>query len=158
MRLTFIGIYEPCEGKSFISSIKRLKVLDKKVLDKTVNNVQTGNGEVYQKHVLNGMNSGISGTVKAGDDCQDGNHQEEAVGIEIKSTNGCSDLIMAANMKNRGILVQPEWGVETDAAFCVIRKDENGKYKATLMKGSYLKFGEWKFETDSVVDVYETSF
>lgn len=175
---TFIGIYEPCEGESFISSVKRLEVLNKKVLDKTENKSQTGNDETYQKQVVNGINSGIPGTGKASDDCRneycqdtycqkghcyeevcyDDNFPDGAVGIEIKTANGCSDLIMAADMENKGIMVQQEWDVETDAAFCVIRKDKSDNYKVTLMKGSYLRFREWKLQLDNVVDVYETSF
>ena len=139
---TFIGIYEPCEGESFISSVKRLEVLNKEVLDKTENKSQTGNDEAYCQECH----------------CQDDYSQEGAVGVEIKTVNGCCDLIMLADMKNKGIMIQPEWDVETDAAFCAIRKDKKGNYKATIMNGSYLRFRDCKFQLDSVIDVYETSF
>ncbi|HCS76016.1 MAG TPA: hypothetical protein DIW17_19350 [Clostridiales bacterium] len=128
---TFTGIYEPCESRSSISSVKKLKVL----------NIKDGYGKEAADR--NGLE-----TVDI--------NKEDHVGIEVLSVNGCSDVIIAADMEAVGILYQPEWDIETDAAFCIIREDENKDYKITLMKGSYLKFKDWKLVLDGVTDIYET--
>lgn len=111
----FIGVFEPCEDKDVIDSMKKATILNKA-------------GEI----------------------------DTEAVGIEINTTDGCCDLIMAANAEDKNIMIQPEWDIETDAAFCIIRKYNDENIKVTLMKGSYLRYKSWEHKIDSVVDIYET--
>lgn len=81
---------------------------------------------------------------------------EGAVAIEIQSKNGCTDLILVADQQEKGIMIQPGWDVETDAALCLLRKEDGGRCKVTLMKGSYFRRGNWKIQLESAEDIYES--
>jgi len=55
-------------------------------------------------------------------------------------------------------MVQPEWDSETDAGFCIIRRNKDSSYNVTLMHGSYLRIKDRVLKLDKEVDLYETSF
>ncbi len=142
---TFIGVYEPYEGESIIGSIKRLAVINKEQsepIDKKGGKEQKESNRSCCRN----------------EPCQSGRLDGEAVGVEIRTNNGCCDLILAADMENKGIMVQPEWDAETDAGFCIIRRNKDSSYNVTLMHGSYLRIKDRVLKLDKEVDLYETSF
>jgi oligo-alginate lyase len=78
--------------------------------------------------------------------------------VEIHNKSGSTDLIIAADVKQKRILVQKEWDVETDASLCMVRRRSDGLYDVTMFKGSYFKCGRWSIKLDKEEDVYEASF
>ncbi len=75
--------------------------------------------------------------------------------VEIRTGNGTSDLFLAADLQDRRVMVQPEWGVETDAAILHVRKRADGRREVTLMDGSYLKYDDRVVRLEAKTDVYE---
>ncbi|MBI3987244.1 MAG: hypothetical protein HY343_10005, partial [Lentisphaerae bacterium] len=123
---TFVGVMEPYEKTSGIASIRRLPLT-------------TPDGRPYG---------------------------DAHVALEVRLADGRSDLILAADADNPrnerpapaedGGLVQPDWGVRTDAELCVVRKNAAGAIvHVALGQGRTLQAGAVKIELKEKTEFVE---
>lgn len=126
---TFISIIEPYEGKSAIARIRRL-------------GMETRDGAAFP---------------------------EANVAIEIVLSDGRRDLLVAADVENplgltpskagRGVLVQPDWGVRTDAELCLVRLTPSGEVEhIALAKGKFAAMGDTMLSLEETTDFAESHF
>ena len=66
-----------------------------------------------------------------------------------------TDLILAADIQNKGIMVQKDWNVKTDASLCVLRKTMDGKKKLIMMQGSFFEADGKVLSLDKAHNVFE---
>lgn len=86
---------------------------------------------------------------------------EAQVAVAVDLANGKSDLLIAADAENpefasTKILVQPDWQLETDADFVVIRRDKTGTIEHIfLTQGKLLKCGGFELKLEKASPLFE---
>jgi hypothetical protein len=123
---TFVAVIEPYEGNSKIKATRRLTL-------------QTPAGIAYH---------------------------DNYVAIEVELIDGRRDLIIAADIAdplNRTpslaqdkMMIQPDWGVRTDAELVIVRRDAQGRIiHIAMCRGRVLEAGELSTESETLVEYAE---
>jgi oligo-alginate lyase len=86
----------------------------------------------------------------------DGGDANKGAAAFTVATKYGTDLIIAGDVKDKKTVVQKDWGVKTDAAICILRKNADGGRKLVMMQGSFFEMGSISIKLDAVKDVYET--
>jgi oligo-alginate lyase len=141
-----IGPYNSTE-QAWIPRIMVRRQSDKEPLASTFVAVM----EPYEKQ------SSIAGIRRLSLETADGqSYPDSFAAVEVKLADGRRDIIISAGAENplglkpaRGIMVQKDWNLRTDAELCMIRLSKDGKVEyLSLCDGTFLAVGDRTYETD----------
>ena len=81
------------------------------------------------------------------------------VAVAVAQVNGRTDFLVAAGPGEAGrVLVQPGWGLATDADFCLVRHGQTGEIEQLLLvNGRSLKCGRLDLELRAVSPLFEAA-
>jgi hypothetical protein len=96
-------------------------------------------------------------------------YPDSSVATEVRSANGCCDLIVAADAENPlslspsrakdHVLVQKDWQMHLDGELCMIRGDQGGRIqRIALCRGKSVKVGDVSLQLNGDVDFVEVVF
>ena len=85
--------------------------------------------------------------------------------VEVRLADGRRDLLISADAENplglkpaRGVIVQKDWSLRTDAELCMVRLSKDGKVEyVSLCNGSFVTVGDFTYRPGKTVDFAEAA-
>lgn len=151
-----IGPYNSTE-QAWIPRIMTRRQSDKAPLASTFVAVM----EPYEKQ------SGITGIKRLALETPDGQaYPDSFVAVEVALADGRRDIIISADAENplglkpaRGVLVQKDWNLRTDAELCMVRLSKDSKVEyVSLSNGAFLQVGDFSYKPGNGQSVSDRRF